>query len=233
MKFLNMSSIHLYIIIVLTSFFSLAVYGQEKNDTIYKDSISNRMDDWFLTKIENDTMQIALDDIWLLPRMHFESEEARREYLITRRRVYKVYPFATLAADRLETVNDLLETLPNKQSRKTYLRRAQKFMREEFEDTLKNFTRSEGRILFKLIHRQTGYTTYELVKEYRSGWNAFWYNTAASVYDLTMKQKYDPYNEKEDYYIEDILQRAYGNGRLEEQEPAIPINLREIYESWH
>ena len=74
--------------------------------------------------------------------------------------------------------------------------------------------------------------TFELIKEYRSGWNAFWYNTAASVYDLTMKQTYEPYTEKEDFYIEDILQNAFRMGRLEEQEPAIPIDLREVYRAW-
>lgn len=206
-------------------FSCLSMYGQEKKDTLYKEES-------YLIKNVEDTLQIELEWVWLLPSIKFNSVEERKEYLITRRRVYKVYPYAVLAAERMEKVDDLLETLPNKRSRRIYLRRAQKFMQEEFTDTLKTFTRSEGRILFKLIYRQTGQTAFELVKEYRSGWNAFWFNTAASIYDLTMKQTYNPYEEKEDYYIEDVLQRGFGNGRLEEQDAAIPINLREIYSRW-
>jgi len=209
----------------------LVIYGQEKRDSLYKEERGGLNDGYLITK-EQDTLSIKLDEVWLLPKLRFDSEAARKNYLITKRRVYKVYPFATLAAERLAVVNDLLETLPNKRSKRVYIRRAQRYMQEEFTDTLKTFTRSEGRILFKLIHRQTGQTTFELIKEYRSGWNAFWYNTAASVYDLTMKQTYEPYTEKEDFYIEDILQNAFRMGRLEEQEPAIPIDLREVYRAW-
>lgn len=216
--------------VVLYTIAVLPVNAQEKKDTVPKKNIVT--EEGYLIKNGKDTLQIELDDIWLIPKIHFSSAETRKDYLITRRRVYKVYPFAALAAERMSVVDDLLETLPDNRSRRIYLRRAQKFMQEEFTDTLKDFTRSEGRILFKLIYRQTGYTTFELIKEYRSGWNAFWFNTAASVYDLTMKQTYEPYAEREDYYIEDILQRAFGNGRLEEQDPATPIDLREMYSIW-
>lgn len=226
-----MSRLCIYIFLAVNVLFVLVIYGQENRDTLYKEEKIGGNDRYLITKRE-DTLSIRLEEVWLLPKLRFDSEEARRNYLITRRRVYKVYPFATLAAERLVVVENLLETLPNNRSRRIYLRRAQKYMQEEFTDTLKSFTRSEGRILFKLIHRQTGQTTFDLIKEYRSGWNAFWYNTAASVYDLTMKQKYDPYTEKEDFYIEDILQNAFREERLEEQEPAIIIDLKEMYRVW-
>lgn len=218
------------IILSLNLLLVLSAFGQETRDTLSKQDTTKVEE--YLVEMVKDTLQIQLDEVWLLPRLNFESEEARKEYLKTKRRVYKVYPFAVLAAERLAVVNDLLETLSNNRSRRIYLRRAEKFMQEEFTDTLKTFTRSEGRILFKLIHRQTGYTTFELIKEYRSGWKAFWFNTAASVYDLSMKQTYNPYTEREDFYIEDILQNAFRNGRLEEQEPAIFIDLRELYKAW-
>lgn len=208
-------------------------FAQSKHDTIPLNLESkDKEKEFYIVDLQNDTLRIELEGVWLLPKIHFEDERARKEYLLTRRRVHKVYPYAVLAAERLSVVNDLLETLPNKRSRKVYLRRAQKFMEEEFADTLKSFTRSEGRILFKLIYRQTGYTVFELIKEYRSGWNAFWYNTAASMYDLTMKQKYDPIENKEDYYIEDILQNAFVENILIEQEAQVPIDLQKIYLKW-
>src|SRR5699024_1855526 len=203
---------------------------QERKDTINKKD-STYIDGYVVDKVK-DTLEIKLDEVWLLPKISFESNLDRREYLKTKRRVYKVYPFAVLAAERLQVVNELLETLPNNRSRRVYLRRAEKFMLEEFTDTLKTFTRSEGRILFKLVHRQTGQTTFDLIKEYRSGWKAFWFNTAASVYDLSMKQTYEPYTEKEDFYIEDVLQNGFRIGRLKEQEPAVTIDLLEMYNSW-
>ncbi|HLS12570.1 MAG TPA: DUF4294 domain-containing protein [Flavobacteriaceae bacterium] len=225
-----MSRLTICFILMWSMLSVLISYGQERRDTLYKKD-STYVDGYIVGKVK-DTLEIELDEVWLLPKINFESKQARREYLKTKRRVYKVYPFAVLAAERLEVVNDLLETLPNNRSRRVYLRRAEKFMQEEFTDTLKTFTRSEGRILFKLVHRQTGYTTFELVKEYRSGWKAFWFNTAASVYDLSMKQTYEPYTEKEDFYIEDILQNAFRIGRLEEQDPAVIIDLLEMYNSW-
>ena len=90
-------------------------------------------------------------------------------------------------------------------------------MEGEFTEQLKKLTKTEGRILIKLIHRQTGETMYELIKEYRSGWKAFWYNTTAKLFKLSLKDKYDPANIKEDYLIEDVLQRAFVNGVLKEQ----------------
>lgn len=211
-------------------FACIPVYAQATKDTT---SITNKASDVLSANSYpiQDTI-VRLSEVWLLPKLQTETEADRTEYLRARRRVYKVYPFAALAAERMVVIDDLLKGLPNKRAQRVYIRRAQKYMQEEFSDTLKGFTRSEGRILFKLIHRQTGKTTFELIKEYRSGWNAFWFNTAASAYDLSMKSTYNPFTEKEDYYIEDILQRAFGSGRLEEQDPAIPIDLRKMYEIW-
>lgn len=207
--------------IVVFLFGSIPMYAQIEKDTLF---VKNKqLEDLYL---------IELSDVWLLPKLVIETDADRRNYLRVRRQVYKVYPFAALASERLVVIDNLLDGLPNKRSKRIYLRRAQQFMQEEFSDTLKSFTRSEGRILFKLIHRQTGYTAFELVKEYRSGWNAFWFNTAASAYDLSMKATYNPILDKEDFYVEDILQRAFGNGRLKEQDPAIPLDLKEIYSHW-
>ena len=69
----------------------------------------------------------------------------------------------------------------------------------------KNFLRSEGQILIRLVYRQTGITTYDLVKELRTGWKAFWYQTTASLFKLSLKDTYDPEHSLEDYLIEDIL----------------------------
>ena len=66
----------------------------------------------------------------------------------------------------------------------------------------------------------------------RSGWKAFWYNTAAGLYKLSLKDEYDPVNNEEDYLIEDILQRAFVDGVLEEQSSKLDFNYLELSKKW-
>ena len=87
-------------------------------------------------------------------------------------------------------------------------------MEGEFSEQLKKLTRTEGRILIKLVHRQTGETMYELIKEYRSGWKAFWYNSTANMFRLSLKKEYNPGEDGLDFIVEDILQRSFNNGTL-------------------
>ena len=178
------------------------------------------------------TTAIDLDEVMLLHRLQFDGKEDRRRYLILRRKTIKVYPYAKIAAERLETLNERLEKMEKKRDRKRYAKRIQKYIEGEFSEKLKKFTRTEGQILIKLIHRQTGKTTFTLIKELRNGWRAFWFNTTAKVFDMSLKKEFDPLNEKEDYLIEDVLQRNFQSGRLERQKPAIDIDFYVLTEKW-
>ena len=97
---------------------------------------------------------------------------------------------------------------------------------------MKKLSITEGQILIKLIHRQTGITTFDLVKELRSGWRAFWYNTTANMFDISLKRGFDPYNEKEDYLIEDILQRNFQSGVLERQKAFKEYDFYDLTDKW-
>jgi len=143
-----------------------------------------------------------------------------------------VYPYAKLAAERLQAMQERMNTISRKSLKKKYARRVQKYIEEEFSDELKNLTRTEGQILIKLIHRQTGTTAFDLIKELRSGWRAFWFNSTANLFDISLKQKFDPVNEKEDYLIEDILRRNFQNDVLEEQKPAVEFDFYELTDKW-
>lgn len=185
--------------------------------------------------IEGDTIPrqyITLNEVILLKALQFDSEEARKEYLILRRRTRKVYPYAKLAAERLTVMNERLNAVEQKSQQKKYIKIVQKYLEEEFAADLKNMTRSEGRILVKLIHRQTGQTVYELIKEFRSGWRAFRYNTTAGLFNISLKTTYDPSSSREDFLIEDILLRSFQEGKLVEQSPANPIDYLEISRKW-
>ena len=143
-----------------------------------------------------------------------------------------MYPYATLAAVRLDSLNARLSRYEKKSDRKRYAKLMQKYIEGEFSDELKKLTRTEGQILIKLIHRQTGHTTFDLVKELRNGWRAFWFNNTASLFDLSLKKEFDPMNEKEDYLIEDILQRNFQSGRLERQKDALGLDFFELSDKW-
>ena len=151
----------------------------------------------------------------------FSDLEAQKRYLLLQRRVKKVYPYAKMAADRLSVMQHTMDTMQRARQKKVYVKRTQRYIEEHFTDELKKLSRSQGRILIKLIHRQTGRTAYDLVRDLRNGWNAYWYNKTAWLYDLSLKKGYDPMNVEEDYWIEEILLRAISSGELEEQVPAL------------
>ncbi|MGC1473290.1 MAG: DUF4294 domain-containing protein [Psychroserpens sp.] len=175
---------------------------------------------------------IDLNEVLLLNKLKFSSREDRIKYLILKRKTLKVYPYAKLAAERLTTLNDRLETLDNKRQKKKYAKKIQSYIEDEFSAELKKLTKTEGQILVKLIHRQTGKTTFELIKELRNGWRAFWFNSTASLFDISLKREFNPMQEREDFLIEDILERAFQNRQLQRQEPAIDFDYYDLSDKW-
>lgn len=185
--------------------------------------------------IDGDSIPVSiidLDAVVVLNKLKFDTKEERIRYLILKRKTIKVYPYAKLAAERLVALNERLETLERKSDQRRYARIIQKYIEDEFSAELKKLTRTEGQILVKLIHRQTGKTTFELIKELRSGWRAFWFNNTARVFDISLKEEFNPLAVNEDYLIEDILERAFQNGQLERQKSAFPIDYFDLTKKW-
>lgn len=185
--------------------------------------------------IKGDTItgqSIDLEEVVILPRLRLNTNEERRRYLILQRKTLKVYPYAKLAAERLETLNARMADVKSKRQRKKYTRMVQKFVENEFADKLKKFTITEGQILIKLIHRQTGETAFDLIKELRSAWRAFWYNNTAKLFDMSLKIPFDPEVEEEDFLIEDILQRQFDKGNLEFQKSYKTFDLYTLNKIW-
>ncbi|RZS90510.1 DUF4294 domain-containing protein [Aquimarina brevivitae] len=185
--------------------------------------------------IEGDTIPIdaiGLEEVVIFKRLRFDNKLERRKYLILRRKTRKVYPYAKMASERLTELNNRLKQIDSKRKKRRYIRMLQRYMEDEFTAELKKMTRTEGQILVKLIHRQTGITMYELIKEYRSGWRAFWYNSTASLFSISLKEEYDPVNIEEDYWIEDILQRSFQANILEEQETALDFSYYDLNYKW-
>lgn len=196
---------------------------QAQRDSLKEYTIANKSRIVPMTVIDGDTIPwTILDEILLIATPTFDDDEARRRYYILKRRVYKVYPYAVLAGDKLDSLNLKLDGLKSKRKKKKYIKEYQEYLEQQFEPELKKLTRSEGQILCKLIYRETGITVYDLITEYRSGWRAFWYNALANWYDITLKKEYLPKENGEDKMIENILQIAFTNGTLKEREPFYP-----------
>ncbi|MBC7846532.1 MAG: DUF4294 domain-containing protein [Flavobacterium sp.] len=158
--------------------------------------------------------------------------ESKKQFELLRNRVYKTYPYAKLASERLTALNRGMKSLKTNKDKKKYFKIIEDYLNNEFEAQLKKLSRKQGQILIKLIHRQTGITTYELVKTLKSGWTAFWSNTTAKMFDLNMKAPYAPYQVNEDYLIETILVRAFESGRLINQPPAKPVDYNNLTNFW-
>ncbi len=215
-------------IIFLISLFPFCLFAQiqeRKTDTLDGKYLIIKGDSIPRTSID-------LDEVMLLHKLEFNSREDRRRYLILKRKTIKVYPYAKLASERLDSLTVRLNRLDRKRDRKRYAKKIQKYIEGEFSEELKKFTRTEGQILIKLIHRQTGRTTFELIKELRNGWRAFWFNTTASMFDLSLKREFDPMYEKEDYLIEDVLQRNFNSGRLDRQKSALGLDFYDLSNKW-
>ena len=185
------------------------------------------------TLTENDSI---LNDTIELPEIIISKEkldpETQKQFMILQNRVYRVYPYARLAAERLTTLNNGMARLKTNREKKKYFKIVEDYLNNEFEARLKKLSRKQGQILVKLIHRQTGITAYELVKTLKSGFKAFVSNTTANMFDISLKKEYKPYDVNEDYLIETILVRAFESGRLYNQKPAQPVNYDDLANHW-
>jgi len=191
--------------LILTTFFNF--YYLFSQETKFKD-----LD--VLIKVEGDsipTKSIDLNEVTIFPSLEFENYDEEIKYFTIRRKTLKVYPYAILAANRLEELNERLPLIKTRASKKKYTKIVEKFIEKEFSEELKKLTRTEGQILIKLIHRETGQTVFKLVKELRNGFRAFSYNSLAKLFDISIKMEYEPEKIDEDAIIEDVLKRAYAD----------------------
>ena len=156
-------------------------------------------------EIENgDTIASAtFDNIYIYPQKVFEKKKDEKKYWRLIYNLKIVYPYAKMASSKLKEMNAHFLTLKTEHERKAYTKLVEKDIRKQFEGELTNLTISQGRLLIKLIDRETGETSYELVKELRGSFSAVFWQTVARIFGSNLKSKYDPIGQ--DRPIEDIL----------------------------
>ncbi|PCJ63540.1 MAG: hypothetical protein COA58_16305 [Bacteroidetes bacterium] len=174
---------------------TLASYGQ----VVHEDSAM------ILRKVymDGDTFYVYSFDEFILKE--FNSKDEKEAYLKLVRNVKKVMPYAKLAAFRLQMMEDNLNQLSSKKAKKKYIKATEDAIKVEFIAQLKKLSSSQGKLLIKLIHRETGNTTYEILKKYRGSASTMFYGMWAKMYNADIDTKFDPI---EDYQIEHIIKNA-------------------------
>jgi len=164
--------------------------------------------------MDGDTIPfLILDEITVNPPKDIITEIIKNKPKFSKliRDVKKVYPYAVIAGIKLKEYNDILANTPDEGERKKLMKQAEEDIRKQFTDDVKKMTFTQGKILLKLIYRQTGVTSYEIVKELRGALRAIFWQTLAKVFGADLKIEYDPANE--DKAIEEIVKQIE-NGTL-------------------
>ncbi|RRJ91028.1 DUF4294 domain-containing protein [Paenimyroides tangerinum] len=166
--------------------------------------------------------------------INFTKEELERMKAnsILRRRILRVYPYVVATSEALTTVNENLAKFKTNREKRKYINASQDYLESQFKDKLKSLSRKDGQILVKLIDRQTGQTTFSLIKEFKSGWKAFWSNQTAKLFDINLKTKFDPDTTLEDFYIERILLELQEEGKINYYPPKKKYNINNLNQIW-
>ncbi len=162
--------------------------------------------------IDGDTViHVGLRQIIIRPPFKFKSRKQYRRYSRLVRYVKKVYPYSLIVSEQLSDIHSHLDEYKTEKEKKAYLKKKEQELKDEFEGKLRKLTYTQGRILVKLINRETGYTTYAIVKELKGSLNAFFWQSVARLFGNNLKMEYDP--QGDDKMIEDIVIRIE-NGEL-------------------
>lgn len=152
----------------------------------------------------NDSMlQKVLPEIYIYPRPVFKNNRQKRRYYKLIKDVRRTLPYAKKAALILNAVNDSLSNIENEKTKKAYLEEMEDELFAEFEKPLRKLTFSQGRLLIKLIDRECQQNSYELVRFYRGGFSAFFWQGIARIFGANLKSIYDP--KGEDLHTERVV----------------------------
>lgn len=153
---------------------------------------------------EGDTIPcVQLKTVYIFRPLSFKSEKERIEYYRLVRNVKKVYPISKEVNRAIIETYEYLQTLPNEKARNKHIKRVEKGLKEQYTPQMKKLSFSQGKLLIKLIDRQSHQTSYELVKAFMGPFKAGFYQTFAALFGASLKKEYDP--EGEDRMVERIV----------------------------
>ena len=212
-------------------FFLLIVISYQLRAQIYSDSTYQDSTKYALLAMKEQAKKWGPNDTVLVPAIFYHNEIVNfkememvwisklppdklakyiEEWTRLRNAVYVTYPYAKIAGGTINDINANLTNVKNKKERKTYIKSREKDLRKEFSDPLSNLSVYQGKILMKLINRQTGNNCYEIIKEYKGGVNARFYQTVAWFVGGNLKQDWNLTENKIDRQIENFVKEIDG-----------------------
>ena len=155
-----------------------------------------------------------MDELVLKKGPVFNNQLDRNYYFFLNKKLARVYPLFVAALAQYNGIQDDIATM-DRNTQKKYIRERQANLANQYEKQLRDLTTTEGRVFAKLMHRGTGKTVFEIIRELRGGWSAFWWNVKGNIAEVDIKEPYDPYRNRTDLYIESLLQSNWNYGYLQ------------------
>lgn len=192
----------------------LATRATGQSDTLKKanDTVPGKA--FLLQKVNRNGQvlpEVEIKEVTILARPATPRKKDFRRYERLVENLKKVYPYALIVRDRLSNVNDSIKNLTSDRERRVYLKKVERDVFAQYEGDIREMTITQGRLLIKLIDRETQNTSYVLIKEYRGGLAAAFWQGIARIFGTNLKEQYDPYGD--DVLIESIVQEIEA-GRL-------------------
>lgn len=154
--------------------------------------------------IGNDTViHREIREVWVYPRREFRNPRLERQYYRLIQRVKKVYPYARKASELLAQYEPEYERLKTDREKRKLINKVEEQLMGRYKEEFKKMSISDGKVLIKLIDRQTGKTGYDIIKEFKGGFTAVFWQGVARLFRNNLKDEYDPFGE--DLLIEEIV----------------------------
>lgn len=198
-------------VILLLFIPSVFIYGQEK-DPVQADTVPQLLHVLKTATFDGQTYPLVeLKEVTVIGKM---PRGVRFDYRRHARLVYnvrRVYPYALLVRDEFGRINRTLEILPSERARRNFLQQYEKDLFSRYEGDMRKLTFTQGKILIKLIDRETQNTSYDLIRDYRGKFSATFWQGIARIFGANLKSTYDA--DGDDYLIEQVV-REIEAGRL-------------------
>ncbi|NMR32631.1 DUF4294 domain-containing protein [Chryseobacterium aquaticum] len=211
-------------------FFSVVSFGQQRDSVIAKPLSQYPQDqlktDEFGNKYFYDERQkakiyeingetvVVMDELVLLNKPKFNNQLDKNYYFFLNKKLYRVYPLFLTALQQYRDIQKEMQVMDTAAKRK-YVKDRQNMLADQYEKQLRDLTTTEGQVFAKLMNRATGKNVFEIVKELRGGWSAFWWNVKGKMANIDLKDQYDPHKNRTDQFLESLLQSNWNSGYLQ------------------
>lgn len=211
-------------------FFSATIFSQQRDSVIAKPLSQYPQDqlrtDEFGNKYYYDERQkakiyemngetvVVMDELVLLNKPKFNNQLDKNYYFFLNKKLYRVYPLFLTALEQYRDIQKEMTVMDTAAKRK-YIKDRQNMLADQYEKQLRDLTTTEGQVFAKLMNRATGKNVFEIIKEMRGGWSAFWWNVKGKMADIDLKDEYNPRKNRTDEFLESLLQSNWNSGYLQ------------------